>query len=38
LVREFPGFIRRQKDGSDQLEAEEAQISKPLEEEDQEER
>ena len=36
LVREFPGFIGRQKEGSDQLEAEEAQISKPLEEADQE--
>jgi len=36
LVGEFPGFIRRKEDGSDQLEAEEAQISKPLEEADQE--
>ncbi len=36
LVREFPEFIRRQKDGSEQLRAEEAQISKPLEEADKE--
>jgi hypothetical protein len=35
LVREFPDFIRGQEDSSDQLEAEEAQISKPLEEADQ---
>jgi hypothetical protein len=34
LVREFASFIRRQEDGSDQLEAEEANISKPLEEAD----
>ena len=36
LVCEFPEFIRRQEDGSEQVEAEEAQISKPLEEADQE--
>ena len=34
LVREFSGFVRRREDGSDQPEAEEAQLSKPLEEED----
>jgi len=36
LAREFTGFIRRQEGGSEQLEAEGAQISKPLEEADQE--